>query len=102
VTPVRLFGYTDSISVKPGETNRPLLDAPAFAIAIEMLRRVGYDYIVIDTPPVLGSADVNLIEDYVDAVVLTARSGRTMGQSMRAAVDQLSPQKLFGVCLLDA
>jgi len=90
------------LAVKPGETNRPLLDAPAFAIAIEMLRRVGYDYIIIDTPPVLGSADVNLIEDYVDAVVLAARSGRTFGQQLRAAVDQLSPRKLFGVCLVDA
>jgi Mrp family chromosome partitioning ATPase len=90
------------LAVKPGESNRPLLDAPAFAIAIEALLRVGYDYIVIDTPGVLGSADVNLIEDYVDAVILTARSGRTMGRSLRAAVEQLSPRKLLGVMLLDA
>jgi Mrp family chromosome partitioning ATPase len=90
------------LAVKPGETNRPLLDAPAFAIAIEVLTRVGYDYIVIDTPAVLGSADVNLIEDYVDAVIVTARSGRTMGRSVRAAVEQLSQRKLLGVILLDA
>jgi Mrp family chromosome partitioning ATPase len=90
------------LAVKPGESNRPLLDAPAFAIAIDALIRVGYDYIVIDTPAVLGSADVNLIEDYVDAVILTARSGRTMGRSLRAAVEQLSPRKLLGVMLLDA
>lgn len=90
------------LAVKPGETNRPLLDAPAFSIAIEMLTRVGYDYIVVDTPAVLGSADVNLIEDSVDAVILTARSGRTLGRSLRAAVEQLSPRKLLGVMLLDA
>ncbi len=90
------------LAVKPGEADRPLLDAPAFAIAIEMLLRVGYDYIIVDTPPVLGSADVNLIEDYVDAVVLTARSGRTLGRSLREAIDQLSPRKLLGVTLIDA
>jgi Mrp family chromosome partitioning ATPase len=90
------------LAVKPGEADRPLLDAPAFAIAIEMLLRVGYDYIVVDTPPVLGSADVNLIEDYVDAVILTARSGRTLGRSLREAIDQLSPRKLLGVTLIDA
>jgi Mrp family chromosome partitioning ATPase len=90
------------LAVKPGETNRPLLDAPAFAIAIEVLMRVGYDYIIIDTPPVLGSADVNLIEDYVDAVIVAARSGRTMGRSVRAAVEQLSQRKVLGVVLLDA
>ena len=90
------------LAVKPGAANRPLLDAPAFAISLEMLRRVGYDYMVVDTPPVLGSADVNLIEDYVDAVVLTARAGRTKGRELRAAVEQLTPRKLFGVTLLDA
>lgn len=90
------------LAVKPGELNRPLLDAPAFAIALEMLQRIGYDYIVIDTPPVLGSADANLIEDYVDATVLACRSGQTTGRALRAAIDQLSPNKLLGVALLDA
>ena len=90
------------LAVAPGETNRPLLDAPAFSIAIEMLLRVGYDYIVVDSPPVLGSADVNLIEDYVDAVILSTRSGRTFGRSLREAIEQLTPRKLLGVTLLDA
>ncbi len=90
------------LAVKPGEVNRPLLDAPALAIAVEMLSRAGYDFIVFDTPPVLGSADVNLIEDYVDAFILTARSGRTQGRALRSAVEQLSPRKLLGVALLDA
>jgi Mrp family chromosome partitioning ATPase len=90
------------LAVKPGETNRPLLDAPALAIAVEMLARAGYDFIVFDTPPVLGSADVNLIEDYVDAFILAARSGRTQGRALRAAVEQLSPRKLLGIALIDA
>ena len=41
-------------------------------------------------------------EDYVDAVILTARSGRTTGRSLRAAAEQLSPRKLLGLILLDA
>lgn len=90
------------LAVKPGEPNRPLLDATAVQIAREMLSRAGYDYIVFDTPPVLGSADVNLIEDYVDGIILTVRSGRTEGRDLRAAVEQLSPRKLLGVSLLDA
>jgi Mrp family chromosome partitioning ATPase len=89
------------LAVKPGEVNRPLLDAPAFAIAIEMLQRIGYDYIVVDTPPVLGAADANLIEDYVDATVLACRSGQTLGRSLRAAIEQLSADKLLGVALMD-
>ncbi len=90
-------------AVKPGpeNENRPLLDGVAFGIAMDMLRRSGYDYVVIDTPPVLGSADVNLIEDYADGVLLTAWARRSSGRSLRRAVEQLAPAKILGVTLLD-
>src|SRR5262249_50261843 len=43
-------------AVRPGETGRPLLDLPAFSGAIQAFRRAGYRYLVVDSPPVLGSA----------------------------------------------
>jgi Mrp family chromosome partitioning ATPase len=79
----------------------PLLDGPGFSLAIEMLAQAGYDYIVIDTPPVLGAADVNLIEDAADGVVFTAWSRETSARNLRAAVEQLSPAKVLGLTLLD-
>jgi Mrp family chromosome partitioning ATPase len=90
-------------AVKPGpeNENRPLLDGIAFGIAMDMLKRSGYDYLVIDTPPVLGSADVNLIEDYADGVLLTAWSRQSSGRALRRAIDQLSPAKILGLTLLD-
>jgi Mrp family chromosome partitioning ATPase len=89
-------------AVKPGQEPRPLLDAPSFAIAIEMLARAGYDYMVIDTPSVLGSADVNLVEDSCDGVLLTTWARTSTGRALRRAVEQLSPAKVLGVLLLDA
>lgn len=89
------------LAVKPDAPGRPLLDGPALAIAIEMLAQAGYDYLVIDTPPVLGAADVNLIEDCADGVLFTAWSRTTSGRALRQAVEQLAPAKLLGVTLLD-
>jgi Mrp family chromosome partitioning ATPase len=89
-------------AVKPGDEPRPLLDGPSFALAIDVLARAGYDYMVIDTSPVLGSADVNLIEDSCDGVLLTAWSRSTNGRALRRSVEQLSPTKILGIMLLDA
>jgi Mrp family chromosome partitioning ATPase len=88
-------------AVKPGQESRPLLDGPAFAVSMEMLKNAGYDYLVLDTPPVLGSADVNLIQDSADGVLLVGWARKTTGASLRRAVDQLSPAKILGVSLFD-
>ncbi len=81
---------------------RALGDGRAASFAIDSLRRCGYDWLVIDTPPVLGSADVNLIEDATDGVVLVARAGRTSSRALAQAIEQLAPEKVIGVTLLDA
>jgi Mrp family chromosome partitioning ATPase len=89
------------LAVKPESESRPLLDGPAFALAIDMLRHAGYDYIVIDTPPVIGVADVNLVEDAADGVLFTAWSRSTSARKLTQAVEQLSPAKLLGLALID-
>ena len=65
-------------AVSPETAGQPLLDSAAFTIAMERLRLAGYHYLVIDTPPVLDSADVNMVVDAADAVLLlvNARLGR--------------------------
>ncbi|HEX4459210.1 MAG TPA: CpsD/CapB family tyrosine-protein kinase [Polyangia bacterium] len=89
------------LAVKPESESRPLLDGPAFALAIDMLRHAGYDYIVIDTPPVIGVADVNLVEDAADGVLFTAWSRSTSARKLTQAVEQLSPAKLLGLALIN-
>lgn len=88
-------------AINPGQQHNQLLDAPAFAIAMERLRLASYDHIVIDAPAVLGSAEVNLIQDSADGVVLTARAGKTTARDLRTAVEQLRPTKVIGTVLLE-
>jgi Mrp family chromosome partitioning ATPase len=54
---------------------------------------------VIDAPPVLGSADVNLMADAADAVVLAVRAKRTTTRQVRKAIDQVGPSKVIGTVL---
>ena len=87
-------------AINPRIEKKQLLDAPAFAIAMERLRLGGYDHIVIDAPPVLGSADVNLMADAADAVVLAVRARRSTTRDLRKAVDQVGPGKIAGTVLV--
>jgi Mrp family chromosome partitioning ATPase len=88
-------------AVNPRSEQAQLLDAPAFAIAMERLRLGGYDHIVIDAPPVFGSAEVNLLQDAADGVVLVARGGMTTARDLRRAIDQITSAKVLGTVLLD-
>jgi len=89
-------------AVKPDLKDRPLIDAPAFAIAIDQLRHAGYDYVVIDTPPVIGTADVNLTQDSSDGVLLVVKARQTAGRHLRRAIEQLAPSRVLGLVLADA
>ena len=87
-------------AINPQNERSQLLDAPAFTIAMERLRLAGYEHIVIDAPPVLGSADVNLMADAADAVVFAVRSKSTTARNLRKAIDQLGSSKVAGSVLV--
>jgi Mrp family chromosome partitioning ATPase len=87
-------------AINPRVEQTQLLDGPAFAIAMERLRVAGYDHIVVDAPPVLGSADVNLMADASDSVVFALRARRSTIRDLRRAVDQLGGHKIAGTVLL--
>jgi len=88
-------------AINPRRDPGRLLDAPAFAIAVERLGLGPYDHLVIDCPSVLGSADVNLIQDSADGVLLVTRRKQSTGRDLKQAVEQLMPSKILGTALLE-
>jgi Mrp family chromosome partitioning ATPase len=86
-------------AVSPRIEKTQLLDAPAFAIAMERLR-LAYDHIVIDAPPVLGSADVNLMSDAADAVLLAVHARRSTARDLRKSIEQVGSSKVVGTVLV--
>ena len=90
-----------AMAINPVNKQVPLLDPIAFSIAIDRLRYAGYDYIVVDTSPVLESADVNLISDSVDGFVMSAVSRRSDTKKFRRAVAALGIATFLGAVLLE-
>jgi len=88
-------------AINPRIEKTQLLDGPAFAIASERLRLGGYDHIIVDAPPVLGSADVNLLSDAADCVVMCVRTRKTTARDLRKAIDQIGAGKVAGTVLFE-
>lgn len=77
------------------------LDRALFSALLSDLREV-YDYVVIDSGPVLDNADADIAGECASGVVVTARSGKTRRPDFRRALEQLHPTPVFGTVLFDA
>jgi Mrp family chromosome partitioning ATPase len=85
----------------PVEAEAPVpIDAVAFTAAIRQFRE-SFNYVVIDTPPVLSSGDVNLIQDSVEAILFAARKGKSEGRDLKRAIEQVAPAQVAAVVMLD-
>jgi Mrp family chromosome partitioning ATPase len=76
------------------------LEGAIFTNTMDSLRG-RYDYIVIDGPSVNAGPDVALLEDAVDGIFFTARADQARARSLKYAIEQISPQDMLGVVLLD-
>lgn len=100
-TVAELFEPLHILAVDPASKTSPLLDAVAFANALEQLVLAGYDHIIVDTPPALGGSDVNLVADSVDGVVVVAWIKKSRKSQVKQAIDQLKPATILGVVTLE-
>jgi len=79
-----------------------LLSLPAFKKLLESLKEK-YDYVIIDSPPVLPIADTAIIAPYVDMILLILMNEGTPRKSAMLAIDRLQSLgcPLFG-CILNS
>jgi capsular exopolysaccharide synthesis family protein len=66
-----------------------LLNAAFFSTLAAHPSLAVYDHLVFDTPPVLSVSDPVVAARAMDAVVVVVRAGRTVRESLRAAVDRI-------------
>jgi Mrp family chromosome partitioning ATPase len=89
------------LSILPAEPSDPVVPSRGvFDAAIADLR-TAFDYVIVDAPSVLDSADVVALLDAADGVLLAARAKRTRARDLEKAAKQLAPANVVGVVLLD-
>lgn len=58
-----------------------------------------FDWIVIDSPPVLPLADTSVWTNLADGILLVTRQGKTEKRQLLKGIEALDPQKLIGALL---
>ena len=74
---------------------------PQLASMIESLRS-RFDYIILDAPPILPLADMNVLAGLADVLVLVVRAGVTPQEIVVKAMDMLRPTVQARILLTDA
>jgi capsular exopolysaccharide synthesis family protein len=75
-----------------------LWKSPVIRDFIETMSR-SYDYVIVDTPPVMAVVDTVLITELVDAIVVVVRVETTPKASFIKAVNSLPKSKILGTVL---
>jgi Mrp family chromosome partitioning ATPase len=83
------------------------VDNPAPLLNSEELPRLiydlaeHYDYVVVDLPAVSGAADVKMVQEQLDGLVVVCRAGMTTKSTFGTTVKQLGTGRIQGVLMLD-
>jgi len=65
---------------------------------LKLLKEFGDNtYIVIDSPPIMATADPSLLSKIVDGIILVVRAGYTSRESVQNAIKSIDRQKIIGV-----
>lgn len=75
-----------------------ILDSPEFGALMERLR-TEFDYIVIDSPPILNLADFPVLERLCDATVFVVRPGYTEISLLQDSLATLNNDKFLGTVI---
>lgn len=78
-----------------------LLQSGAVTPMMEQLTN-WFDWVVIDSPPILPLADTSVWTNIADGILLVTRQGITQKRRLRRGLEALGPQKLIGALLNSA
>lgn len=80
----------------------PRFEKQWFEQLIGALRRLNYDFMIIDAAALSASPTVSHLVTIADATLLAVRSGATTARALRRAADQIPAAKRIGLALIDA
>lgn len=96
VTTLSQFGLDVLPAGRPQPTSYELLKSPRL-VALFYEARKQYDYVVVDTPPLIPLPDCRLLLKLVDTLLLVVSAHQTPRKLLEEALNILDPAKVLGI-----
>jgi capsular exopolysaccharide synthesis family protein len=96
----RGLGFAVIVAGSASSMPYELLTSPRLSALFGELRD-SFDFVVVDTPPVLPFPDVGILRDLVDGFVVVVRANRTPREHVRESLNTLGSQRVLGVIVND-
>jgi polysaccharide chain length determinant protein (PEP-CTERM system associated) len=87
-------------AVKSTRNASGLLSSPRLRDLLSLLKSQ-YDFVLIDTPPILPLSDMQIFEEVVDGILLVVRAEQTPKAALQQAIQVLGTEKLAGIIFND-
>src|SRR5207237_548980 len=58
-----------------------------------------FDWVIIDSPPVLAATDVILMSHFCDGVLLVVQSGKTPAKLLKDSIKRIGHERISGVLM---
>jgi polysaccharide chain length determinant protein (PEP-CTERM system associated) len=93
---------TDNLSVLPAirsmANSSGLLSSRRMQALLQFCKE-HYEFIIIDTPPILALSDMHIFEELVDGIVMVVRAERTSQRAVSQALEMVATDKIMGFVL---
>jgi capsular exopolysaccharide synthesis family protein len=87
-------------AVKSTRNAASLLSSPSLRDLLRLLK-AQYDFVLIDTPPILPLSDMQIFEEVVDGILLVVRAEHTPKTALLQAIQALGAEKVVGIIVND-
>jgi len=98
VRQIEPFGWHLLPAGEPRRNPTELLQSPAFGRIMQQLETC-FDWILIDSPPVIPLTDSISLQQHADAGLLVVRAGQTPREAVEQTIDLLGKQNILGIVL---
>ncbi len=71
------------------------------ALIQELKSRYSDRYVIIDSPPLLSTAEPEVLSKFVDGIIIVVRAGATPRENLKQAISSLEKEKILGFVLND-